>query len=135
MKLYLTEQDFMRFFFFGGGRRGGDRFCLKNEKMGQIWAKNRVFRIYLKVWCLNFCLFIYLFIYLVFQFGLWLKFILFITFLHKSHIWEKSGFWYMGEVALGQSDCRILKLTTYYISRTKWWNNLIFYVLLQIYGN
>ena len=42
MKLYLTEQDFMRFSFGGGGggggggRGGGDRFCLKNGKMGQI---------------------------------------------------------------------------------------------------
>ena len=36
---------------------------------------------------------------------------LFSVFLHKSHIWEKSCFWDIGENSLGQSDCRILKST------------------------
>ena len=31
------------------------------------------------------------------------------VFLGKSHVWEKSGSWDMGENALGQSSCRIFK--------------------------
>ena len=31
--------------------------------------------------------------------------------MHKSHIWEKSGSWDIGQNALGRSDCRIFKLT------------------------
>ena len=37
--------------------------------------------------------------------------ILFSVFLHKSHTWEKSGSWDMGQNDLDQSDCSILKLT------------------------
>ena len=33
------------------------------------------------------------------------------VFLHKFHTWEKSSSWDMGQNALGQSDCRICKLT------------------------
>ena len=36
---------------------------------------------------------------------------MFAVFLHKSHIWEKSGSWDMDQNALGQSDCRIFKST------------------------
>ena len=43
------------------------------------------------------------------KFGLKWKFILFAVFLHKSHIWEKSGSWDMGQNALNQSDYRIFK--------------------------
>ena len=32
-------------------------------------------------------------------------------FLHKSHTWEKSGSWDIGQNALGQSDCSIFKST------------------------
>ena len=38
--------------------------------------------------------------------------ILFVVFLHKSNIWEKFGSWYMGQNAVCQWDCRILKSTT-----------------------
>ena len=31
--------------------------------------------------------------------------------MHKSHIWEKSGSWDMGQNALGQSDYRVFKST------------------------
>ena len=31
--------------------------------------------------------------------------------MHKSHTWEKSGSWDMGQNVLGQSDCRIFKST------------------------
>ena len=31
--------------------------------------------------------------------------------MHKSHTWEKSGSWDMGQNALDQSDCSIFKLT------------------------
>ena len=36
---------------------------------------------------------------------------IFAVFLHKSHTWEKSGSWDMGQNALDQSDCSIFKLT------------------------
>ena len=41
-----------------------------------------------------------------------LKVILLATFLHKSHIWEKSGWWDMGPIVLGQSDYRVSKSNT-----------------------
>ena len=31
--------------------------------------------------------------------------------MHKSHTWEKSSYWDMGQNALDQSDCIIFKLT------------------------
>ena len=31
--------------------------------------------------------------------------------MHKSHTWEKSGSWDIGQNALNQSDCSIFKLT------------------------
>ena len=34
---------------------------------------------------------------------------LFAVCLHKSLIWESSGSWDMGQNALDQSDCKILK--------------------------
>ena len=68
--------------------------------MGQNWAKNNVFWIYRAISSLIFS-----------QFGLWWKFILSTVFLHKPHVWEKSGSWDMDQNALGQSDCRIFKST------------------------
>ena len=34
---------------------------------------------------------------------------LFALLLHRSHIWEKSGSWHLGQNALGQLDCKIVK--------------------------
>ena len=65
-------------------------------EMGQKWSKNRVFWIYWKIWSLMFP-----------EFDLYWNFILFAIFLHKSHIWEKSGSRSMGQNALGQSDCSV----------------------------
>ena len=39
------------------------------------------------------------------------KIILFAVFLCKTHTWEKSSSWDIGQNALDQSDCKIFKLT------------------------
>ena len=41
------------------------------------------------------------------------KFTIFAAFLHKSHTWEKSGSWDMGQNALNQSDSSIFKFTKF----------------------
>ena len=86
VKLCMTEPDFPGTFFLP-------------QKWGK-WAKSTVFWIYLKIESLIFS-----------EFGLWRNFIIFTVFLHKSHTWEKSGSWNMGQNALDQSDCSIFKLT------------------------
>lgn len=46
------------------------------------------------------------------EFDLLRKFILIAVWFDKaSHIWEKSGFWDIGQNGIGQSDCRVLKST------------------------
>ena len=77
MKLCVTEPDFMAKFSFP-----------KNGGNGTKWTKNKVFRIYRKVWSLY-----------LFQFGLQ-QVILFAIFLHKYHTWEEP-------------DRRIFKSATY----------------------
>ena len=74
------------------------------ENMGQKWVKDRVFWIYWKIWSIYFS-----------EFGLWRNFIITAVFLHKSHTFEKSGSWDMGQNALDQSECSIdyFKLTIY----------------------
>ena len=58
---------------------------------------------------------------------------LYTVFLHKSHIWEKSG-----SVRYGPKDSHPARLHHFYISRitrTKWWNSLIFCMLTPIHEN
>ena len=78
MKLCMTEPDFPEIFF-----------CSQNWENGP------------KTWFFGFIE------KLIFtEFALWWKFILFAVFLYKSHIWENSGSWDMGQNVLSQSDCR-----------------------------
>ena len=53
--------------------------------------------------------------------------------LQKSHIWEKSDSWDMGQNALGQSYYRIFKSNC--ISWAKLWKSLIFCMFIQIHQN
>ena len=94
------------------------KLCVKflPQKWGKC-TKNRVFWIYWKIESLGFS-----------EFSLWRNFIIFAVFLHKSHTWENSGSWDVGQNALNQSDCSIFKLT-------KWWKSQIFWVLMQIHRN
>ena len=88
MKLFVTELDFLEKFYL-------------SPKWGK-WAKSRGFGIYWKVWSFIFS-----------QFSIYyVKYVLFA--MNKSHIWEKSSSWDMGQNALSQLDFRILKLN--YIS-------------------
>ena len=47
-------------------------------------------------------------------------YILFSIPLPRSHIWKKSGFWDMGQNALGQSNCRIFKSALSLEQNMKW---------------
>ena len=88
--------------------------CPNNLENGPKIGNNRVLWIYWKILSLNFT-----------EFVLWIRFVLFAVFLHKSNIWEKKFSWDMGQNVL--SDCRI--------SRTNQCNSVIFCMLIQIHIN
>ena len=101
--------NYFDYLFFGPPAVAGiffkkNLFAPKMENMGQKWVKDRVFWIYWKIWSIYFS-----------EFGLWRNFIITAVFLHKSHTFEKSGSWDMGQNALDQSECSIdyFKLTIY----------------------
>ena len=68
------------------------------------------------------------------EFGLLRKYILIAEWFDKpSHIWEKSGFWDIGQNGIGQSDCRVLKWTlTLEQSHEKAWFFVSSYKFIEI---
>ena len=94
-------------------------FVQKIGEMGQKWAKIGFFKFIEKFshyFFLDFVSFVFV------------SFIL----MHKSHIWEKSDSWDIGQNALGQSDCRSFKSTISLEQNDE--RSLIFCLLIQIHG-